>query len=49
MKATKKAFRGWSIAVLDVNEVGEITICREYYDRSLVPCGAQPPFDELRP
>ena len=49
MKATKKAFRGWSIAVLAVNEVGEITICREYYDRSLVPGGAQPPFDELRP
>ena len=49
MKATKKAFRGWSIAVLDVNDVGEITICREYYDRSLVPGGAQPPFDELRP
>ena len=48
MKATKKAFRGWSIAVLDVNDVGEITICREYYDRSLVPGGAQPPFDELR-
>jgi uncharacterized protein (TIGR02246 family) len=49
MKATKKAFRGWSIGVLEVNEAGEIMICREYYDRSIVPGGAQPPFDELRP
>jgi hypothetical protein len=28
MKATKKAFRGWIIAVLEVNEAGEIIICR---------------------
>ena len=49
MKATQKAFRGWSIGVLEVNEAGEIMICREYYDRSIVPGGAQPPFDELRP
>jgi hypothetical protein len=48
MKATQKAFHGWSIAVLDVNEVGEIVVCREYYDRSIVPGGEQPPFDELR-
>jgi hypothetical protein len=49
MKATKKVFRGWSIGVLEVNEAGEIMICREYYDRSIVPGGAQLPFDELRP
>jgi len=48
MKATQKAFHGWSIAVLDVNEVGEIVVCCEYYDRSIVPGGEQPPFDELR-
>jgi uncharacterized protein (TIGR02246 family) len=49
MKATKMAFRGWMIAVLEVNEAGEIMVCRDYYDRSLVPGGAQPPFDALRP
>jgi uncharacterized protein (TIGR02246 family) len=49
MKATNNPFRGWSIAVLDVNDVGEIMTCREYYDRSIVPGGVQPPFDDLRP
>jgi hypothetical protein len=48
MKATQKAFRGWTIAVLELNEVGEIVVCTEYYDRSIVPGGEQPPFGELR-
>jgi uncharacterized protein (TIGR02246 family) len=49
MKATQKPFHGWMISVLEVNEAGEIMICREYYDRSIVPGGEQPPFDQLRP
>jgi uncharacterized protein (TIGR02246 family) len=49
MKATQKPFHGWTIAVLDVNAASEIVVCREYYDRSIVPGGEQPPFGELRP
>ena len=48
MKATNKLFRGWLIAVLNLNEAGEIATCREYYDRTIVPGGAEPPFDDLR-
>ena len=46
-KPTFKSFRARAIAVLELNEDGQILACREYYDRSTMPIGDETPFDDL--
>ena len=47
IKATSLPFRGRTCAVLELDDDGKIASCTEYYDRAIIPGGANPPFDHL--
>ncbi|MBN3782865.1 ester cyclase [Burkholderia sp. Ac-20345] len=43
---THQSFRARGLIVLDYDESGQVISCTEYYDRSIMPCGEKPPFDD---
>jgi hypothetical protein len=47
MKATMEPFTGRTAAILSLNPAHKIKYCHEYYDRAVMPGGADTPYGQV--